>query len=371
MARILVIDDDADFLQMIRILLEQSGHQAVLSPDGVDGLAKASSTSPDLAIVDVMMPEVNGYEICRRLRGDPATASIPILILTARGQPVDRQAALDAGADDYMAKPVTVTGLRECINKLLAKPKRVRQPAFKGLAALLSLRGGVGVTTLAVNLAAALAQAPESDSVCLVDLCSSSGHVALQLGLRPDPDWSSIAKAGDLTPAAIETHLLQHDCGLHVLASPIFPVVGQGLSRTVSEMILDALQQRFSIVVVDMPSTLNEAALAALEVATTVGLVVTAEAPSIQSTVGTLHVLNRWATKFHVIINQVTPGQQPPLAALERALKRPALTSIPFDPAQAQALARGIPLVLQRPPSSLAQAVRGLAQALASGHLQG
>lgn len=362
MAKILVIDDDAEFLEMIRLLLERSGHQPLLSADALDGLAKALTEPPDLAIIDVMMPGVTGYEICRQLRASPPTASIPIIILTARGQPVDRQAALDAGANEFITKPVTMADLRDRVNELLAKRAPVRKPPlFKGVIALLSLRGGSGVTTLAVNLAAALAQA--GGEVCLVDLCRSSGHVALQLGLRPEPNWLGLVKAGNLSAEVIAAHLLQHGSGLHVLASPVIPVVGLGLPRATTQATLRFLQQRFPVIVVDMPSMLDEAAIAALEAATLALLVVTAEAPSIQTAVGTLRALQGAAT-FQIVLNQIAPRESPPAGAIERALKRPVWATIPFDPAQAQALARGTPLALQSTTSPLAQAVQELTKKL-------
>lgn len=365
MAKILVIDDNADLLETIRHVLEQrGGHQAVLSAEGADGLAKALADPPDLAIVDVMMPGVSGYEICRQLRANPATETIPIIIFTARGQLVDHQAALDAGADDYMVKPVPMRELLERINGLLAKRAAGKEPVLAGTVVLLSLRGGVGVTTLAVNLAATLAQAGDG-AACLIDVCPSSGHVALQLGLRPEPNWSDLIQAGVPDLDAVEAHLLQHASGVRVLASPIFPVIGQGLPRTVVQAMLSILQQRFAVTVVDAPSVLSDVMMEALEVATVVGLVVTAEAPSIQTAVGTLRTLRQWSSKFRIILNQTMPGSQLSTGAIERTLRHPLVGAIPFDPAQAQALAHGAPLVLNSPDSLLAQAVRGLAQELA------
>ena len=122
MAKILVIDDDVDLLGTIRQILEvRGGYEVVASADGTDGLAKAQAEPPDLVIVDVMMPGISGYEICRQLRADSRTASVPIIIFTARGQPVDRQAALEVGADDYLTKPVPMQELLERIGRLLAR----------------------------------------------------------------------------------------------------------------------------------------------------------------------------------------------------------------------------------------------------------
>ena len=375
MANILVIDDDAELLEMIRRLLEQhGGHQAMLSADGADGLAKALADPPDLAIVDVMMPGVSGYEVCRQLRANPSTASVPIIVLTARGQLVDRQAALDAGADDYIVKPVAVMELLERVNALLAKSPAAKSPLLARTIVLLSLRGGVGVTTLAVNLAATLARTGGNfppvggteggEAACLVDLCPSSGHVALQLGLRPEPNWSDLVQASVLDTEVVEGSLLKHASGLRVLASPVFPVVGQGLPQTVVQTTFEILQQRFAIIVVDTPSVLSEVTTAALETAHVVGLVVTADAPSIQTAIGTLRTLEQWLAKFQIILNQNTPESQWPAGTIERALKRPPMWTVPFDPAQAQALTQGTPLVLHSPSSPLAQAVQGLAQAL-------
>ena len=365
MAKILIIDDDSEFLDMLNLLMQRSGHQTALSADGPDGLAKAKADPPDLAIVDVMMPDMTGYEVVRQLRADPSTASLPIIILTARGQPVDRQAALDAGADEYMSKPVTMADLAERVEELLGKPVSARSPLLKGAFVMLSLRGGVGVTTLATNLAATLAQTGDK-AACLLDLCPSSGHAALQLGLRPEPNWSDLVGVGGIDAGTVDAHLLQHGSGLQVLASPVVPIVGQQgvVSRSVAQAMLSALQQEFSIVVVDAPSVLDEAAMAAVEMALAVALVVTVESPSIQTALGTLRALKRWLPKCYTVINQVSPGAQLPVEAIERTLKRPIMGVIPFDPAQAQALAQGAPQAIRDPASPLAQGVQQLAQNL-------
>jgi len=364
MAKILVIDDDAGLLEMIRIALEQrGGHQVMLSADGAEGLAMALADPPDLAIIDIMMPDLDGYAVCRQLRAHSETASVPILVLTARGQPVDRQAAIEAGADDYMAKPVAVRELLDGVEAVLARSSaRASVPA--AVVVLLSLRGGVGVTTLAVNLAATLAQASEG-AACLVDFCPSSGHAALQLGLRPDPNWSDMLSTEKVDLEAVEAHLLVHQCGLRVLASPVIPLVGRTVPRQVVQAILGTLQQRFPLVIVDTPSILDETTMAALEAATSVGLVVTAEHPTIQTAIGTLRACEQWSDKIHVILNQIRPKTLWPAEAVGRVLGRASMSTIPFDPAQAEALRQGRPLALQSPDAPFVEAVQELAHKLA------
>jgi len=361
MARILVVDDDTALLDMARVLLEkQGGHEAVLSADGEEALAIARENPPDLAIIDVMMPGMTGYELCRQLRASPETAAMPILVLTARGQPVDRAAALEVGADEHVAKPFEMSDLLDRVNELLewgATAARSR------IVVLLGLRGGVGVTTLAVNLAATLLREGR-DSVCLVDLCPSSGHVALQLGLRPEPNWKKLASIATPDADAVEGALMEHRSGLRVLASPIVPVVGEGLPRSTVETVLGTLRERFEIVVVDTPSVLGGATMAALEAATNTWLVMAAEPASIQTVLGTGRALGEQADAFSVILNQAAPGQAVSPRATEQVLKRRLAGNTPFDPGQAQALARGQPLAFGEPDSPLAKAMNGLVKTL-------
>jgi len=365
MARILVIDDDPELLEMIRLLLERRReHEAILSADGEDGIWKARRNPPDLAIVDVMMPGMTGYEVCRRLREDPETASIPILVLTARGQPVDRNAALQAGADEHMAKPIAMADLMKQIEDMLAK--RLAAEASRTIV-LLSLKGGVGVTTLAVNTASTLVRAGRKD-ICLLDLSPSSGHVALHFGLRPGPDWARLVREDGIDVQAIDPLLLQPTPGLHLLASPMVPLVEQELSRPAIEALLEVLQERFDLIIVDAPSVLNGATMAALDASNDAWLIVAADPASIQTTFGTIRALEGRSQLPAVVLNQVTPTRQASPDAIEHVLKRPVLGIIPFDPGQVKALAKGKPLALSSPDSQLARAVEQLTSDLAAAH---
>ncbi len=103
--KILIIDDDVDTLRLVGLMLQRQGYQITAASNGEQGLAKAFDERPDLILLDVMMPDMDGYEVARRLRKNPATVSIPILMFTAKTQLDDKVAGFEVGADDYLIKP--------------------------------------------------------------------------------------------------------------------------------------------------------------------------------------------------------------------------------------------------------------------------
>jgi two-component system phosphate regulon response regulator PhoB len=103
--RILVVDDEPDLLELVRFNLCQLGYEVETATGGREGLEKARRQRPDLVVLDVMLPDLPGTEVCRRLRSDPDLASLPILMLTARSEEIDRVVGLEVGADDYVTKP--------------------------------------------------------------------------------------------------------------------------------------------------------------------------------------------------------------------------------------------------------------------------
>jgi two-component system, OmpR family, phosphate regulon response regulator PhoB len=126
MGKILVIDDEADLLEVVDFNLTQAGHQVITATDGEAGIELARRHSPDLVLLDLMLPKLPGTEVCRALKRDPATRSMPVLILTARGEEIDRVVGFELGADDYVCKPFSV---RELLLRVSAILKRVQQPA--------------------------------------------------------------------------------------------------------------------------------------------------------------------------------------------------------------------------------------------------
>ncbi len=121
MAKILLAEDEADIRRLITLKLEQAGHVVRAFGDGAAALADAREHAPDLVVLDVVMPVASGLEVCRGLRQDPATADVPIIILTARAQQGDIDSGLAAGASEYIAKPFSPRELAARVNALLGR----------------------------------------------------------------------------------------------------------------------------------------------------------------------------------------------------------------------------------------------------------
>lgn len=119
--KILIVDDEADLVETLTFRLEAAGYKAISAHDGLEGLNVARAEKPDLIILDVMMPKMDGYQVCRLLKFDQNMKNIPIIMLTARGQEQDKQTGGQVGADVYMTKPFDSKILISKVEELLKK----------------------------------------------------------------------------------------------------------------------------------------------------------------------------------------------------------------------------------------------------------
>ena len=133
MSYILVAEDDIDIAELVRHSLERAGHSADIVASGRDVLPSIKQRPPDVLILDLMLPAMNGLEICRALRGQPTTARLPIIIVTARGEETDRIVGLEIGADDYVTKPFSPKELDARVGALIrrAKPAASAEPVLR------------------------------------------------------------------------------------------------------------------------------------------------------------------------------------------------------------------------------------------------
>jgi len=139
--RVLVADDDPDILNVVKINLELDGFEVDTAVDGEDAMQKATSSPPNVIILDIMMPRMDGLTALHRLRSQAGTANIPIILLTARGLPEDRVRGLELGADDYITKPFDITELAARVKAVLRRTKAARD-----LSPLTGLPGNFKIT---------------------------------------------------------------------------------------------------------------------------------------------------------------------------------------------------------------------------------
>jgi len=365
MANLLIIDDDSDILRLLEFTLKRAGHQVTTCADGLKGLAQAEIQKPDLIICDVMMPKMTGYEFCRQIRARPELSQTPIVVYSARFQPIDKKTALEAGATEYLPKSISPDDLISRITTLLPATSTA---IAQGTVGLFSFKGGVGVTSLAVNLAIALTAAHKAKT-SLVDFAPHGGHTALMLGLRPNPKVVELlySAEADLAPQLIQSCLLSHHSGIQILTFP--PTIDPALSLSKDHMapLIKTLASTFTFTVLDFPQLLEPAFASVLPLFDKFLLLLSADMPAVQSTAIALQGLVREGIptgKINLVVNHLTPYNTVPVSTIQKVLKRQVTTIIPFEPDLVKAVNSGQPLLLSHPQSPASAAIGQLAETL-------
>ena len=221
--KILIVDDDVDTLRLVGLMLQRQGYEISAASNGSQGLAKALEERPDLILLDVMMPDMDGYEVTRRLRKNPVTVAIPILMFTAKTQLDNKVTGFEVGADDYLTKPTHPTELQSHVKALLARavhkePKDIvtASPEQHGyVIGVLSARGGLGVSSLAANLAAGIFTRTQSD-VILAELTPGQGVFGINFDVPTQKGLTEILQGSvvEVTREKVQASLVPHTSGI-------------------------------------------------------------------------------------------------------------------------------------------------------------
>ncbi len=121
-ARVLIVDDEPNILLSLQFLMKKAGYDVRTAKDGEQALAEIAREKPDIVLLDVMMPKLDGFSVCQRIKADPALADVRVVMLTARGRDVEREKGLSLGADDYITKPFSTKDAIDRVATLLARP---------------------------------------------------------------------------------------------------------------------------------------------------------------------------------------------------------------------------------------------------------
>lgn len=365
MAKVLVVDDTPMIVQLVKLTLHRKGHEVRVADNGLAGVAAAKEWRPDIIIMDVMMPEMDGYEATRQLRQYPATALTPILILSAQDSLEEKLNGFAAGADDYLTKPFEPAELdlriavhlkrAQALGEATAAAKAHQAPQKQGyLIACFSLRGGSGVSTLAVNLSVSLARLWSRPCV-LMDLALTGGHDSLLLNLPLKHTWSHLAAVppDEIDADLVEQHLTLHPSGLRVLASPANPEDGEVVTNAHVATVLGNLRGKHDYLVADLPHDFRESTLTVLDAADVILMPFPPDLASVRSVAAALHAfdtLDYPLERVRLILNWTFPKQGLAQADIERALKHKVDLVLPNDLQDlVKAINVGQPLVLSSP----------------------
>lgn len=211
--KILIADDDVETLRLIGLMLQRQGFEIAAATNGAQALDMSRNGSPDLIILDVMMPDMDGYQVTRQLRQDASTAEIPILMFTAKSQVEDKVTGYEAGVDEYITKPIHPAELVARVKALLSRSKsRSSSPsAERGyMIAVMAPKGGLGASTLTLNLAISYAQRVKSD-VIAAELRPGHGSWAQDLGYSAKEGLNNLLKAKpfEIRNANVESELVR------------------------------------------------------------------------------------------------------------------------------------------------------------------
>ena len=218
--KILIVDDDIDTVKFMELMLSRQGYQVVSATTGMQALEVAHREHPDLIILDVMMPGMDGYEVARSLRRHPETAVTPILMFTAKSKVEDKLAGYETGVNIYLTKPIHPVDLQANIKSLLIQRQvRVEEAAAKGhIVGVVAAKGGMGVSTVALNLAMVYHQ-KHSVKVIAAETrpCQGSWAVELNQGLANGLSTLLQKNVTDITQAAVSEQLVNTFQGIRLL----------------------------------------------------------------------------------------------------------------------------------------------------------
>ena len=356
---ILVVDDDPDTLTLIGLTLQRRGFEVFKAQSGPQALALLEHDKPDLIVLDVMMPQMDGYEVCREIKANPHTAHLPVVMLTAKAQTASQLEGFRVGAIDYITKPVHPQELITRIQSVLEQTPTAPASSGARVIALSGAKGGVGATTLAVNMALAFAATRQT---ILADL-ETSGTVAMHLGLDPTCGLNELLRADSeaIDRSAVEAALTTHASGLRLLAAADSPI-----DPARAAVILSHLVSLCDMCVFDLGWGLGPVARVVAPRSQVFILATDADRAALAQANKLIHTLSEAGVSSEAVKLVWINRQGAPLKAAQASIRvalgrAPVATIGPAGEAMYEAMEQGQPLVVARPADPVTAQITALA----------
>ncbi len=373
--KILVVDDDFETVNFLKIILTRQGYEVITAENGVKALELAHSETPDLIVLDVMMPALDGFEVTRTLRGHPKTATIPILMFTAKTQLEDKVAGYEAGVDIYLTKPVHPVELQANIRGLLTQ-RKVQTGALGSqgyMVGVVAAKGGLGVSTMALNLAIAYHRKYEVD-VIAAELRPGQGTWAEELELSTEFGLMNLLSLipSEITSSAVSDQLVPTSYGVRLLLAPNKPDgIEFGSTTQQYEAILQQLPFLAPLVLLDIGTNYMPAFGLALDMCMEMILVIEPQPLAVRRTHQLMQVIRdkSFGTSKNltlVVINRTRADMVMSMSQIEEELGHN--VSLGFPPASEQAYhaaMQSLPLLFVQPDGLIAQQFNKMAEQIA------
>jgi len=373
--KILIVDDDVQTLRLVGLMLERQGYKILAASNGAQAIGMARTEQPDLILLDVMMPDVDGFSVARTLRKEPETANIPILMFTARAQVEDKIAGYEAGADDYLTKPIHPAELTAHLRAILSRSKsREGVPLERGYTVgVMAAKGGLGVSTLALNLAINYFQNTRQE-VIAAEMRPGQGSWSTELGLPNFEGLNNLLRLhpNDINTTTIENELVRVPYGVRLLLASPYTRDASLIKNTANfEAIVDHLSLMARLTLLDIGLNTHLACDEILNLCKEV-IVVTEPFPgTINRTRLLLEDLKQHGFGGNklitlVLVNRIRADVQLSVTQVQEALGAPVAQVIPPAPEVSfQAATRNLPMIQVQIGGMLSLQFSRLAEAVA------
>lgn len=374
--RVLLIDDEQFYFKLLQKALKEAEYKLEYAKSGNEGLAKIPSFEPEMLIVDLKLPELDGFEILKRLRRDPKFSYVPVIVITSKDELSEKLKAFELGADDYLVKPFQPEELVARMGILARRGRAIQRVQKETTSAseatvvtVHSLRGGLGCSSIVVNLGLAFHKLWGKQTL-LIDAVLTAGQVALMLDAKPTASWQNLVslETENLDDMIIGEIIGSHKSGIRYIASPRYPIASDTFSHETLSVLMERIKRLNDFVIIDTSHDFSDMTIQMLSASSTILLVMAPEMASLRTTMSALEIYDRLGIpldRVKIALNNNSSNPAIKQAQLEKVLKHPVDFVLPFEAGEVnRALNFGQPFILNNPDLPICLVLEKMAYAL-------